>query len=173
MMRAIKESLRNFWVGLLILPAALTAVAIGPKIGVYEGRMFPVVTNYVVTSKTPSAGVGFDILTTFDRVRKCKFTGMNLSIEISNSIYEEFSWRFIDPTEIHSRPIGNWIGNYHTDAPVTLINKPMRLIAYHQCWGPYLWETETTLVDDSPKLETTIKRAADPQDYAAPSTQPN
>ena len=158
-MSAAKDATRRFLAGILMLPAALLIVVVGPNVGEYEGKVFPVAASYTILKKTPVESGGFDIDYSFVKLRKCPLKTMNLSIEILPNIFKEFSWNFTDGG-LTNRPTGNWYGSLHTTAPASLIDRPIRLIAFHYCHTIYLWETETLMLDQSKSSEFTIKKDA-------------
>jgi hypothetical protein len=154
------EPTRKFLAGLLMLPAALFVVAVGPKIGAYEGDMFPVVKDYVITEKIPTSNGEFDVVVAFEKVRGCSFMDQNWSIEIAENVYQEFQQVFPEDgiDRPRTRPLGKWRQRWHIKAPVALIDKPMRLIVYHKCWGPLAWETETRAIDQHEVSEIIITK---------------
>lgn len=158
------EATRTFIAGLLMLPAALFAVAVAPKIGIYEGRAWPVVANYKVIDRFATDGGGFDVIVSFTKVRECKFLDQNWSIEISDNVFEEFQQVFPEDGSYRpqTRTLGKWMAHWHIKAPSSLMNNPLRLIVYHQCWGPALWDTLSMAIDQSPQTEITIKKDAVP-----------
>ena len=147
-----------------MLPAALFAIYGGPKIGEYEGRIFPVGANYKIINKIVNPNGEFDVVVSFKKVRNCQLKDITTAIEITGGVWQEFNQAYPegDDYKSHSRPLGNWISRWHMIAPISLMNKPMRITVFHQCWGPLLWQTETLGIDEAYPPEIVIKKEVAP-----------
>ena len=163
-MSAAKDATRRFLAGILMLPAALFSVYVAPNFGAYEGRIFPVGINYKVINKIATPNGEFDIVVSFTKIRSCQLKDITTAIEITDGVWQEFNQSYPegDDYKSHSRPLGNWISRWHMIAPISLIDKPMRITVFHQCWGLLLWQTETLGIDEAHPAEIVIKKEVAP-----------
>lgn len=151
-MRWMPEPERNLFRMSIIALCGLLLLIFTPDMGVWEGRLFPVVDQFAITGMTedPTGGLLADV--EFRKRRSCKFSDIDwywrngrfwVEAEI---VFPEDAGR--PPS---SRPKGEFAARWLLDIPWAHHNAPMKVIARHRCHGPSLWETYTTLLDGSTK----------------------
>ena len=119
-------------------------VLFGDDPGRLEGRFFPVAKNYqVISTEAADDGITVDLL--FQKVRDCKFKGLDFYI-----LNHSMSWIDVpvastsDPAKLpYSRPLGDYEVSWKLNASKSLVSNPMKVVTHHVCWGLIPWDVET------------------------------
>lgn len=139
---------RNFflmWLAIFLPSAVIFLSMLTSTVGVAEGKYFPVIRNFHITKRSLADNGLMAVDVSFSKVRDCQYADMNWSVKLANGFWLEVPVIFPEDSGYppRSREVGDWTAHWVIGVTAPYLRAPLKVVVYHECWGPLLWTTQT------------------------------